>query len=606
VTPRARRLSLALAVAGLALAALAPVLRNGFVGYDDDLYIAQSPQIAQGLSWDGLRWAFTSFQGANWFPLTRLSWMLDAELFGLDPRAFHATSLGLHAASAALLFLALEALTGAAWPSAFAAALFAVHPLQVEPVAWAAYRRDVLAGLFFSLCLALHARAARHGGGMRRELPTAAALALGLLAKPTLVTLPFVLCLLDLWPLRRLEAAQRAGVQRSAALAHLALEKLPLLALATAASAVTVAAQTAGGAVQSLDVFPLPQRVANALVSWLAYLASYLYPSRLAPFYPHPGASLPAWRALACAALLAAATALVLRARRRRPWLAVGWLWYLGMLVPVIGLVQVGAQARADRYLYLPQIGLSLALAFELADRAAGRRWLRRAATALALGWLLALALATSAQVRLWRDRTTLFEHALRVTGRNQVAHVNLAEEGLAQGRLEAAARHALAALRIAPGEPFASAVLAGVREAQGRPAEAAALYLRALAREPARALWHAKRASALRAAGEHQGALESFERALALDPQLAAARANYGLALLEAGRLDAAVAELEAAARLAPDLAQAHGFLGAALAQRGELDLALAELETSLALDPAQPGVQALREELERSRVGQ
>jgi tetratricopeptide (TPR) repeat protein len=638
VTPRARRLSLALAVAGLALAAFSPVLGNGFVDYDDDLYVTRCPEVAAGLGWQGLRWAFTSFHGANWFPLTRLSWMLDAELFGLDPRAFHATSLALHAAGATVLFLALEALSGSAWPSALAAALFAVHPLQVEPVAWAAYRRDVLAGLFFALCLALHARAARGGGGMRRQPPVAAALALGLLAKPTLVTLPFVLLLLDLWPLRRLEAAERAGEARGRALGRLALEKLPLLALAAAASAVTLAAQRAGGALQPLAAFPLAQRAANALVAWVAYAASWAWPSGLAPFYPHPGAALPAWRALACAALLAAATALALRARRRRPWLAVGWLWYLGMLVPVIGLVQVGAQARADRYLYLPQIGLALALAFELAERAARRPWLGRAATAAALGWIAALALAASAQVRLWRDTRTLFEHALRVTGPNAIAHVNLAEDGLARGDLGWAERHARAALRIAPDEPFASAALAGIRAAQGRPAEAAALYRQALAREPARAVWHAQLASALRAAGESEAAIASYQRAIALDPRLAEARANLGLALLEAGRLGEAVAELEAAARLAPDLAQAHAILGVALAQRGdseraiselrralaldpalaairahlarelaargELGAALAEVEASLALDPEQPGVQALREDL-LERVG-
>jgi Tfp pilus assembly protein PilF len=638
VTPRARSLCLALAVAALALAAFAPVLENRFIDYDDDLYLTGSREVAQGLSAAGLRWAFTSFQGANWFPLTRLSWMLDAELFGLEPRAFHATSLLLHAAAAALLFRALEGLTGAAWRSALVAALFALHPLQVEPVAWASYRRDVLSGLGFALCLGLHARAVRRGGGLSRQGPTSAALALGLLAKPTLVSAPFVLLLLDLWPLRRLEAAAAAGSSRAAALARLALEKLPLFALAAGASAVTLLAQAAGGAVQSLTAFPLPQRLGNAPLATVAYLASWLAPSRLAPFYPHPGAALPAGRAAACAALLLALTALFLRERRRRPWLAVGWLWYLGMLVPVIGLVQVGAQARADRYLYLPQVGLSLALVFGVADLARGRPRARRALVLAALGWLTALGLATRAQVRLWRDTATLFEHALRVTDRNPIAHLNLAEEHLKQGRLEAAEGQARAALRLLPGDPFAEVVLAGVQEARGHPAEAARRYRRALAREPARSDWQAKLAGALRAAGDSEAALASFERSLALDPSAAPVRTNYGLLLLESGRTEEAVAALEAAIALAPELPQAHAFLGVALAQRGEsegavselrraldldpglavvhahlarelgargeLDAALAEAEASLALDPAQPGVHALRADL-LSRAG-
>ncbi len=633
MTPRVRSLCLALAVAGLALAAFAPVLRNGFLAYDDDLYITASPQVAAGLDAAGLRWAFTSFQGANWFPLTRLSWMLDAELFGLEPRAFHATSLLCHAAGAALLFLALRSLTGAPGSSALVAALFAAHPLQVEPVAWAAYRRDVLAGLFFALTLALHARAARRGGGLSRQGPTSAALALGLLAKPTLVSAPFVLLLLDLWPLGRLEGSARGGASRSAALGRLALEKLPLFALAAAASAVTLRAQSAGGAVQSLAAFPFPQRLGNALVATVAYVGSWLYPSGLAPFYPHPGAELRIWRAAACGALLAAATGLALRAARRRPWLAVGWLWFLGMLVPVIGLVQVGAQARADRYLYLPQVGLALALVFGAADLARARPRLQRALAVAALCWLAALAFATSAQVRLWRDTTTLFEHALRVTHRNPIAHLNLAEEHLARGRLEAAETHARAALRLAPGDPFAEVVLAGIQEARGRPAEAPAHYRRALAREPARGDWHARLASALFAAGESEAALASFERSLALDPSVAEVQTNYGLALLEAGRSEAAVAALEAAVALAPELAPAHAFLGVALAGRGEreraiaalrralaldpglapihahlarelaesgdLAAALAEVEASLALDPAPPGVHALRADL-------
>ncbi len=384
-----RLLLVAVLLAAATVAAYLPVLGNDFVNYDDDLYILDSPPIGAGLTADGFRWAFTSFQGANWFPLTRLSWMLDADLFGLDARVFHLTSLLLHVAGAVCLLLAFAGLTGALWPSAFVAAVFALHPLHVESVAWAAARKDVLSGLFWALTLLAYARRARRGPSFPRAAALFAALALGLLAKPVLVTLPCVLLLLDLWPLRRL------GPGTSGRLRRAVVEKLPLFALVAVSSAVTLAAQRAGGALQALDRYPLLTRLENALNAYPAYVAKAFWPSGLSVFYPHPHGAIPGWRTALSALLLVAVSAWVIRELRRRPYLAVGWFWFVGTLLPVIGLVQVGQAAMADRYTYVSLTGLAVMLAWGARDALGGRRLLRLSAASLALLVLGALAVAT-------------------------------------------------------------------------------------------------------------------------------------------------------------------------------------------------------------------
>ena len=308
--PDRRPLLVALALAVVTAAAYGPALGNDFVNYDDDLYITERPEVRAGLTREGLAWAFTSFQGANWFPLTRLSWMLDAELFGVEAAAFHATSLALHLLGTLLLFLAMRRMSGDLWPSAFVAAVFALHPLHVESVAWAAARKDVVSGVFFMLALLAHERRARAGRPRGWGALVFAAMALGLMAKPMLVTLPFVLLLLDGWPLRRLEGAQRRRA---------VLEKLPLLALAAAVSAVTVVAQGAGGALQSAERYPLALRLANALDATAVYLGKAVWPTGLAVFYPYPHGGIPLWRSAVVAALLVGITAVALRERRRRP-----------------------------------------------------------------------------------------------------------------------------------------------------------------------------------------------------------------------------------------------------------------------------------------------
>ena len=371
----------------------------GFVNFDDPDYVAENPHVRGGITADGVRWAFTSGDAANWFPLTRLSHMLDVELFGLRAGWHHLVNVLIHALAALLLFGFLNRATQARWPSALAAFLFALHPLHVESVAWIAERKDVLSALFWFLALWAYVRG--------RKWLVLAAFCLGLMAKLMIVTLPFVLLLMDVWPLRRPRAAS------------LIWGKLPLFALSAAAAVATYLVQRESGAVQALEQFPLGLRIENALVTYLVYLLRTIWPARLAAFYPYP-AHIPLWQAALAAAPLAGITAAVLRLRRDRPYLAVGWLWFLGTLVPVIGLVQVGAQARADRYMYVPMAGLAIMLSWGIAEL----QWKWAPATAATF---VAVCMAlTAVQAGYWRSSETLFGHALDVTEGNYLAHHNL------------------------------------------------------------------------------------------------------------------------------------------------------------------------------------
>lgn len=484
---------LALGLLAFALALYLPVVGNDFVLYDDDLLITLVEPIAGGLSLDGVRWALTSTSAANWMPLTRLTWLVDAQLFGLDPRGFHATNALLHGVATLLWFLALERLTGAALRSALVAALFAAHPTNVEAVAWAAARRDVLAALFAGASLLAYAGPVGRRGE-RRLGWTALWLAAGLLSKPMLVTWPFVLLLVDAWPLRRLT--------RREDLAPRVREKLPLFALAALAAALTLWTQSQASAVRPLSELALWVRVENALAAYAAYTADAFWPSGLAVFYPHPGRAVPLLQVALGATLLAATSAVAMWQRERRPALLVGWLWYVGMLVPVIGLVQAGQAARADRYLYLPLIGLWIAVVWTLFDALRPHAALRRIAAALALGCVLALSVVTRAQIAHWKDSESLFLHALRVTEKNQVAHINLGLWLTRQGRLDEAAAHLLAGLRASPRSSVGSGLLADVRAAQGRTAEAIHLYRRALAIDPSAQRWRRPLAALLLAEG--------------------------------------------------------------------------------------------------------
>ncbi len=529
LAPKTQRALLAAAIAALAAAVFAPALGHEWLAYDDDVYITANPGLRLGLSPAGLAWAFTTFHGANWFPVTWLSWLVDFELFALDPAGFHAVNLLLHAAASSLLFLALARMTRSTARSAFVAAVFAVHPLHVEPVAWAAGRKDPLSALFFAGVLLVWAGCGPGRASTRRVGLAAFLLALGLMAKPTLVTLPFLLLLLDAWPLGRLGGAAGAAPE-PAALRRAVLEKWPLFLLVAASSVITVIAQRAGGAVAKLTDLGLADRLANAVVATASYVVKAFWPAGLAVFYPHPGDSLPAWQIALSLAVLVAVTAGALRVWRPVPAVAVGWLWFLGMLVPVIGIVQVGSQAMADRYTYLPLVGLALAVAWGLPEaiaRFGGERPAARRALLAAGGAAVALlALGSAAQLRHWRDTESLMRRALAVTRDNSIAHAYLGVALLQRGDVPGALRELRASAALEPGDLTVANNLA---------------WLLATApddrhRRPAEAVAHAQRAR--RIAGDDPSVLDTLAAAQASARRFdqATATARRALELAEAG----------------------------------------------------------------------
>jgi tetratricopeptide (TPR) repeat protein len=477
--------ALALGVAALTVALFAPACGDQFLSYDDGEYITDNAHVRLGLNADNARWALTTAAANNWHPLTWLALQLDAQLYGLNPGGFHLSNLLLHAANAALLLLLFHRMTGALWSSTLLAGLFAWHPLRVESVAWAAERKDVLCAFFGLLALDAYARYARRPA-LGRYGAVVLAFALGLAAKPMLITLPFVMLLLDFWPLGRAYGQAKAG--RGAVrplLAPRLLEKVPHLQLAAACAVLTLDAQESGGAVKSLERFPLTVRLANAVVAYVEYLHKAVWPARLAVFYPHPGSSLPLVQ-VACAVLfLVLMTAWVLRAARRCPYLPVGWLWYLGMLVPVIGFVQAGLQEVADRYTYLPLVGVFVMLAWGLADLVAGRPLATALAVLASLAALSACAAATADQLAYWRDDVHLWQRAVSVTSRADLAHYNLGVALATHGQRDEAAKQYLEALEINPRHAEAANNLGVIRYQQGRFDEARRLFEQALRARP-------------------------------------------------------------------------------------------------------------------------
>ena len=592
MSPTRLRLALSVGLAAATLTAYLPLFDNGFVNFDDDHYIRHNPALKPGLTPDSVRWAFTTGYGANWFPLTWLSWLLDVTLFGLDPRGFHATSLALHAANVVLLFLLLARATGQPWPSAFVAGTLGLHPLHVESVAWAAARKDVLSGLFWLLATTAYLRHAERPRARSLAL-VAVLLALGLMSKPVLVTLPFALLLLDAWPLRRLPIERWDGARLRALVA----EKLPLVALVAAASVVTFAVQRRAGAVASAEALPLGARALNACVSYVLYLRDAFWPASLAPYYPHPGESLPVALALASGALLVALTALAFVKRAAAPFAFVGWLFYLGTLVPVIGLVQVGEQARADRYSYLPLAGIAIAIAWTLRSLPLDGRALR-AVGALSLA---AAGLITWWQVRVWHDSATLFEHTLRVTGPNGFAHLNLGIARLETGRVGEAVHELEAAVRLHPGSAEGHAALGEALARAGRHADAATHFELALRLDPTLARVHAAYGRSLALRGDRGSALGHLREAIALDPAAAEPHANLGALLLETAE-PGALEHLARAVELAPELVSARANWGRALLRAGRHREAEEQLRAALALGP---GDAALLRELATAELG-
>jgi len=572
----------------------AQVIGHQFITLDDPTYIQENPMVNRGVTLAGLAWAFTTFHAANWHPLTWISHMIDCQFFGTNAGRHLLVNALIHVANTLLVFLFLLRTTRARWPSALVAALFALHPLHVESVAWATERKDTLSTFFGLLSLIAYARYTE-GPSISRYAWTAITLALGLLAKPMLVTWPFLMLLLDYWPLRRLEdpmaKKHRRGSHREVAtgIATLVWEKLPLFALVAASALITFVAQSHGGAVRTLAHAPIGVRLPNALVSYAKYLLLTFWPNDLAVYYPFAG--IPPWQIIGAAFLLIGITVFCVSQRRIRPYLVVGWLWFLGTLVPVIGLVQVGGQIMADRYFYIPSIGLFIALVFGLADIAKSWRVAPALSAGIAGGILLILATLTNAQIQRWRDSFTLFEHTLAVTPPNLRIEHNLGVALGASDRYDEAAAHFAKALQIDRNFYDGLVAMGVTRAHQGRLPEAIEYFRDAIQSQPdapkarvqlAHALWTQKR---------DQDALEEMDRASQLAPKNADIRADFGLALALVGRIPEAIEQLHEALRLNPNSAESHNNLGLALLASGKARESIAEFETALRLKPELKG---------------
>jgi tetratricopeptide (TPR) repeat protein len=509
----------------------APTAGNGFINLDDPEYVSANPVVRQGLTPRGAAWALRAVEQGNWHPLAWWSHMLDVSLFGVRPGPHHLVSAALHALAAILLFLALRRLAGAVWPAALVAALFAVHPLHVESVAWVAERKDVLCGLFWALALLAYARYARRPD-RAAAVAVASCFLLALMAKPMAVTLPLSLLLLDWWPLGRFRGASGRTPSRTAR--ALVAEKLPLLAVSLAVGAATLSLQASAGALKLAAAWPLALCLENALVATALYPAKMLWPSELGILYPFPAAGLPAWQWLAAGLFLAAASLAAFAVRRRHPWVTAGWLWYLLTLAPVSGLLQAGEQARADRYAYIPSIGLTVAAAWGLTAAFRRSRRLRVAAALGVAAATVALAVAARAQAGRWRDSVTLFRHTLAVAGESSLLRTNLGGSLVVLGRWEEALRELTAALAANPRD-FVAWYNAGIAYSKlQRYAEAAAAFRAVVDADPADAKARYNLGLNAVALGDQTTAEEQLRALRSLDPgaasQLAAYRERRGL----------------------------------------------------------------------------
>jgi len=550
----------------LALATIiiyAQTVSHGYLAYDDDQYVYENHWVKAGLTAANIAWAFTTFFYANWHPLTWISYMLDFSLWGENPGAQHLENVAFHVASTLLLFFVLTRTTRRVWRAALVAAIFALHPLRVESVAWISERKDVLSTFWQMLALLLYVRYVSQPG-VRRYLAVALAFALSLLAKPMAVTFPLVLLLVDFWPLQRFTWPPAPAAARRAV-----LEKLPLLALSAAASMLTFLAQRNYGTVVSLTHLPIAARAANAAIAYVAYLGKAFWPSGLAVLYP--GQMPDSGSALLAAVLLLAITALAWYWIKARPYFAAGWLWYLGMLMPVIGLVQVGVQSIADRYTYMPMAGLSIAVVWTLADLVEGRGTPRRAAACAAAVILIAYCVVSFRQTQYWKSSRALFEHTLAVTRHNHIMENNL---GVIRGR-EGDSKGAMAlyreALATVSDYAEAHANLAHELLKAGQFAEAEPHLAQALALRPDLASAHGDFGVLLAARGQYEEARQQFVRALSLQPDDADNESNLCFALTHLGRPQEAIPHCNAALRIDPNHANAKFNLKNAMAAEGK-----------------------------------
>jgi Tfp pilus assembly protein PilF len=599
-SPQQRNVILCLLLVVITLALYNPVNRHSFVNYDDDRYVTENSHVQDGLTASTISWALTSTEQANWHPLTWLSHALDYQLFRRNPAGHHFTSLLIHAANAFLLFLVLVYATRRTGPSLFVALLFALHPINVESVAWIAERKNVLCTFFFLATIGAYFWYAQKVN-WRRYLAVLVLFAFGLMSKPMVVTLPFVLLLVDYWPLGRIQGSPAGALRVTPQpLSRLITEKLPLFALSAASAVITMQAQQSGGAMRSTVQFSLGVRLENALVAYAMYLWKTIWPSRLAPLYPHPGNSLAAWQVAASMLVLAGITVMVLRFRTKG-YLVTGWLWFLGTLVPVIGLIQVGDQAMADRYAYIPLIGIFVMIAWGAADWADARHLGLAPRLVPAACILVALSLATYRQLSYWTNSYDLWTHALAVTDRNFIAQDNLGGALLLTGKADEAYPHFQAAAEINPRDPMSHANLGAYLQEHGRLADAVEQYNQAIGLTSDAGLLaatYANLGNAYRRLGQDAQAQESYARALRLNPGQFNAYLGLGQLVEKQGQVDEAIRNYARSVELRPT---DEGFLllGHALESAGRRSEALAAYQAALKLSPdlteAQHAVDAL-----------
>ncbi len=598
--------------------AFSPAFHADFLDYDDDYYVKKNPYVGAGLTLKSVVWAFTAVHASNWHPLTWISHMIDVELFGLNPKGHHAINVLFHAANAVLLFFCLRLVTGAVWRSAFVAALFALHPMHVESVAWVSERKDVLSTFFGLLAFWAY-------GAYAKNLPTTTAsiegkhpnkpirhpkkyfwialvcFALSLLSKPMLVTLPFLFLLLDFWPLERIKTeanqmpANAVNGDREQpelkrwvhALLRLVREKIPFFALAFGVCAITLLAQEKGGSVVPISDLPMGKRIINAIVSYEWYVARFAWPTKLAVIYPlFP--TYPLARIIEAAVIIGFLTIFAIKLARRQSYIFVGWFWFLGQLVPVIGLVQVGMQAYADRYTYMPYVGLSIAVTWAVEELTRKLRYRRILLPIGAAGILVACGIATFNQTRLWKNNETLFSHAVKVTQYNYIAVNNLGYALAEKGELDKAIEHFQAALKIAPKYDVALNNLGCAYVKLGKSAEALDYFRQALEIKPNNTQLRLNYGTALHETGQYRQAITEFEEVIRKEPNLPEVYYCLANSLEAVGRRDEAVQNYIRAIQLKPSFADAHHNLGLILLADGKPEDALKHFREASRLKPA------------------
>ncbi|MBC2717653.1 MAG: tetratricopeptide repeat protein [Desulfobacteraceae bacterium] len=556
-----------------------------FVGFDDNEYVYENPNVTTGVTFENIIWAFTAFHSNNWHPLTWISHMTDCQIFGLQPGWHHLINLFFHIANAILLFLVFRKMTGGLWQSAFVAAVFAIHPLHVESVAWVSERKDVLSTFFWILTMWSYYWYANRLV-FKRYILILLFFTMGLLSKPMLVTLPFVLLLLDYWPLKRIQFQQiECGPrQHLFSIKFLILEKIPLFFLSAISCFLTFSAQ--GGVVKSFETFSMTSRIANAFISYVSYIGKMIYPAKLAFLYPHPE-MLPWWKVLGACLILFIITFLAIRMASRHPYFIVGWLWFLGTLVPVVGFVQVGMQSMADRYTYIPMIGLLTGFSWGISELVEGwknKKALLVASTTILFSLLIAV---TWKQVGYWKNSKEMLEHTLRVTSNNYIAHDTLGVELFRQGKTEKAIHHYLKAIQIYPKNYYTHFNLGAARYQQGKTEDAIQHYLKAIQFEPNYAMAHCNLGSAFYQKNEYEKATDHYLTALKVKPDYVDAHFNLGVLYYTTGKMDEAISCFLKAVKLKPDLVNAYYYLGLAFDKKGSINKAVQNFNTALNLKP-------------------